>query len=141
MADAVLAGSQRPGVEILSKVPAGISVQANRERMKQVFFNFFLNSIEAAPEQALQIEVEAAPAGPEIQIDVRDNGPGIPAPIAEKIFDPFFTTKSNGTGLGLPTAAQILKAARGDIQLLPASKGAHFRLRLPSSDTLESTEA
>ena len=141
VADAVLAGSQRPGVEILSKVPATISVQANRERMKQVFFNFFLNSIEAAPERALKIEIDAVPIGPEIQIDVRDNGPGIPAHIAERIFDPFFTTKTNGTGLGLPTVAQILKAARGDIQLLPAGQGAHFRLRLPSSDTLESTEA
>jgi signal transduction histidine kinase len=67
-----------------------------------------------------------------VQVDVQDNGLGIAPAVADRIFDPFFTTKTTGTGLGLPTVAQIVKAARGEVHLMPSATGAHFRLRLPS---------
>jgi len=52
-----------------------------------------------------------------IEIRIRDNGPGIPAPLIDKIFQPFFTTKPTGygTGLGLSLAYDIVKAHGGNM--------------------------
>jgi two-component system, cell cycle sensor histidine kinase and response regulator CckA len=67
-------------------------------------------------------------------IEVRDNGPGIPADAMTKIFEPFFTTKpvGEGTGLGLATVYGIVKQADGwiDVSNVPGS-GAAFRIFLP----------
>lgn len=138
VAEAVRAGERGGRAEIELTIPNALRVMASRERLKQVFFNLFLNAVEAAPNGAVRIEVIATAEGSSAaRIDVQDNGTGIPPAVAEKIFDPFFTTKPSGTGLGLPTVAQILKAARGEIRLVPSERGAHFRLRLPTSGTLE----
>lgn len=53
-------------------------------------------------------------------IEVRGNGIGIPADIADKIFQPFFTTKptGEGTGLGLGIAYDIVHAHGGQLELL-----------------------
>ncbi|MGO7770971.1 ATP-binding protein, partial [Rhizobium ruizarguesonis] len=48
-----------------------------------------------------RIEVSAFEQAGKVVLTVRDNGPGVPAAIAERIFDPFFTTKGVGKGLGL----------------------------------------
>jgi len=54
-----------------------------------------------------------------IRWEVRDNGTGIPAEHLLAVFDPFFTTKKRGegTGLGLPVAASIVRNHGGDIAL------------------------
>jgi two-component system sensor histidine kinase PilS (NtrC family) len=135
VAEAVRAGAGKRAAFALN-IPESVRVLANRERMKQVFFNFFLNSLEASPAANVTISVDALNEANQVQVNVRDDGSGIAPQVAERIFDPFFTTKTNGTGLGLPTVAQIIKAAKGDIQLVPSNKGAHFRLRLPSSGTI-----
>lgn len=125
-------------VSIRHSLPPTLCVHANRERMKQVFFNLFLNSIEANQSGPVEIFVSAEriPEG-QIEIIVTDNGPGIPPEAAGRIFDPFFTTKSDGTGLGLATIAQIMRAAKGNIQLDQSPQGASFRLTIPASSTME----
>lgn len=69
-----------------------------------------------------------------IQIEVQDNGPGIPAEAINKIFDPFYTTKppGEGTGLGLAICFRILESYGG--RILVQSKegeGANFIIQLP----------
>ncbi|HRD46941.1 MAG TPA: response regulator, partial [Caulobacter sp.] len=67
-------------------------------------------------------------------IEVRDDGPGIPAEVLGKIFDPFFTTKAvgEGTGLGLAQVYGIVKQSDGWIHVeSPAGEGATFRIFLP----------
>lgn len=123
---------------IKNDLPANLSAHANRERMKQVFINLFINSIEANDAGPVEISVtaERTPEG-HIDILVADNGPGIPPEVAGRIFDPFFTTKKDGTGLGLATIAQIMRAAKGNIQIESATRGASFRLTVPASSTME----
>ena len=57
--------------------------------------------------------------GDDVEIRIRDNGPGIPPDIAEKIFNPFFTTKptNQGTGLGLAITSDIIREHGGTIQV------------------------
>ena len=55
----------------------------------------------------------------DVEIRIRDNGPGIPHDIIEKIFNPFFTTKptNQGTGLGLAITSDIIRQHGGTIQV------------------------
>jgi signal transduction histidine kinase len=72
--------------------------------------------------------------GDKIEINVEDNGPGIPDPIKEKIFQPFFTTKptGQGTGLGLSLSYDIVKAHGGELIVESLeSKGTRFIISLP----------
>lgn len=138
VAEAVRNSAKGQVPEISLEVPAELSIHANRERMKQVLFNLFLNSVEASSGKSVRITLRAGATGEGyVRIDVTDNGPGIPAEVMAKIFDPFFTTKSTGTGLGLATVARILKAAKSEIRVLPATQGAHFQLSIPASSTME----
>ncbi len=75
-----------------------------------------------------------------IQIQISDNGTGIPASIQERIFDPFFTTKAvgQGTGLGLAIAHQVItERHHGTLictsQTAPNPSGTIFTLTLPLS--------
>jgi signal transduction histidine kinase len=67
--------------------------------------------------------------GGRTQIDVADNGPGVPDALAGDIFLPFYTTKAKGTGVGLSLARQIVLAHRGAVSLDRAPQGgALFRI-------------
>jgi two-component system, NtrC family, sensor histidine kinase PilS len=131
-------GAGTPSLKFDIDVPASLSLHANRERIKQVFFNLFLNAKEAAEKDEVTMRIRALDSGNGvIKIDVSDDGPGIRAELAKKVFDPFFTTKKNGTGLGLSTVARIVKAAKGDIALVAGSGGAHFQISLPGSSAMD----
>lgn len=66
-------------------------------------------------------------------LEVRDNGPGIPASIRHRIFDLYFTTKTRdrGTGLGLATARALLQDAGGSLDAASDSTGSCFTVRVP----------
>jgi signal transduction histidine kinase len=73
-----------------------------------------------------------------IQIEVKDNGIGIPQYMIDKIFDPYFTTKHksnmhNGTGLGLFIAHQNIQDHQGTIEVKSeVNKGTTFIINLPT---------
>ena len=74
--------------------------------------------------------------GDMVEIQVIDDGPGIPAEVKAKIFDWFFTTKppGEGTGLGLAVSREILQAHGGNLRLEDTlGGGATFVLDLPTS--------
>jgi signal transduction histidine kinase len=68
-----------------------------------------------------------------IEIEVKDNGNGIPENLKEKIFQPFFTTKptGHGTGLGLSLTYDIIKAHGGEINVVSEEgEGTNFKISL-----------
>jgi signal transduction histidine kinase len=65
-------------------------------------------------------------------IEVKDNGPGIPAEVMARIREPLFTTKSFGTGLGVPAVEQIALQHKGKLEIASvAGHGATFSIWLP----------
>ncbi len=71
-----------------------------------------------------------------IQLEVHDNGPGLPESMRTEVFEAFFTTKEagKGTGLGLSIAGNIVHSHQGTIQFIePDHKGACVQIRLPYS--------
>ncbi|MEW6764372.1 MAG: ATP-binding protein [Pseudomonadota bacterium] len=80
------------------------------------------------------IRLDAGPLGPQRRpfIDIRDNGPGIPAELRERLFEPFFTTHEDGNGLGLFIARELADANQLTLQYHPDVRGEScFRLTFP----------
>ena len=114
--------------------------------IRQVISNLLSNSLDAV-EKGGTITVTVGPvnnngvAGVEVQ--VQDNGPGIPAENLERIFEPFFTTKQDvGTGLGLWVARGIVERHGGSIRVYQrgtdgAQRGATLSVFLPASGSVE----
>jgi two-component system nitrogen regulation sensor histidine kinase GlnL len=66
-----------------------------------------------------------------LQIEVRDDGPGLPDDIAGDVFEPFVSGRENGTGLGLALAAKIISDHDGWISVSSVPGRTVFRISLP----------
>jgi two-component system C4-dicarboxylate transport sensor histidine kinase DctB len=64
------------------------------------------------------------------RVRVSDNGPGVPAALAQTLFEPFVTSKPSGVGIGLALARKIARAHGGDLRLESEGPGASFVLEL-----------
>ena len=104
-------------------------------QIKQAALNVVRNAMQAMPGGGrLTIATEVLPDG-SVAMHVDDTGPGIPDDLRCQIFEPFFTSKPEGTGLGLPLAAHIVRDHDGEIDFGPAPGGAgtRFTIKLPAS--------
>jgi signal transduction histidine kinase len=114
--------------------PAVPRITAFGAELNQVWTNILDNAIDALGETGT-ITISTRRDGTCIEVDIADDGPGVPEQIRERIFDPFFTTKEvgRGTGLGLDTARRIVvDRHRGSLTLVaPPGGGTLFRVRLP----------
>ncbi len=69
---------------------------------------------------------------PYVEIEIADNGPGIPEDIKQKIFEPYFTTKTDGTGMGLAIVHKILLDHQGKVEIVSRGNFATVvRITLP----------
>lgn len=105
------------------EVPASIRIEGVKNQVTQVFINLIQNAIQAMEaaegNKRKLIDISAYDDGNQIEIVIRDSGPGIPNEIRNRIFDPFFTTKEvgEGTGLGLSICFRIVEAHGGTIRI------------------------
>jgi len=104
-----------PSIEFERHFDATLTpVMADRDQLRQVFWNLLLNAVQAMRHGGtLIIETRRAPDS--VEVTVRDTGPGIPANILPRLFEPFVTTKSGGTGLGLAIVRRIIEDHGGRI--------------------------
>ncbi len=107
--------------------------------LNQVWTNLLDNAIDALGEEGT-ITVTSRRDGNCAEVDIEDDGPGIPPDVLERIFDPFFTTKEvgRGTGLGLDTARRIVTDRHHGSLTVDSHPGRTvFRVRLPMDSTSE----
>jgi signal transduction histidine kinase len=121
--------------------PDNALISGNPNQLVQVFINFFQNSIDAIHMRIDEmggdpgrIDCAIESAGEGWQVEIRDNGIGIPPENLPKIFDPFFTSKDvgKGMGLGLSITYQILQAHKAIIDVASlAGEYTRFRIVFP----------
>jgi signal transduction histidine kinase len=107
-------------------------VMIDADKIKQVFFNLFLNALEMMAAGGI-LQVKARPVeGNAVHITISDSGPGIDGKHLAHIFDPYFTTRPAGTGLGLSIVHKIIEAHDGEIRAESTpGAGATFTILLP----------
>lgn len=111
-------------------------VLGDEGKLTQVLLNLLLNACQAFSKPDVErnlIQVRSWVEDQSACLEIRDNGPGVPAELQSRIFDPFFTTKpvGSGTGLGLSICQGIVKSLEGRLELVSSPKGACFQVRLP----------
>lgn len=112
-------------------VPADLILYADENLVSQVVINLLKNAIQAIgnqPDGKINIHAYCNEAE-EVWIEIKNNGPVIPAEIAEHIFIPFFTTKEGGSGIGLSISRQIMRLSGGSLILLQDDKETRFILK------------
>ena len=105
-------------IEIQTDYHDSLPIIANdQSQLQQVFMNLLNNAIDAIAKDG-RIEVVTRPQQETIEVEIRDDGPGIPKGAESKIFDPFYTTKHNGkgTGLGLSITYSIIEKMGGSLR-------------------------
>ena len=97
----------------------GLHILADENQISQVLNNLLKNSVEALSGQEKgEIILQASRNGlNQVEISVRDNGPGIPPDLINEIFVPFFTTRENGNGIGLSLSRQIMRLHGGTLKV------------------------
>ena len=105
-------------------------VNADGNRMKQVFWNFCENAVRAMKKGGtLTIGIEEL--GSDWQFTFADTGPGMSPQMVEKVFEPFQSQFEGGTGLGLAIVYQIVQAHDGKVWVRSKpGQGCTFVLRL-----------
>jgi two-component system sensor histidine kinase VicK len=113
-------------------------IHGDRGKLTQVLDNLLGNAIKFSPNGGT-ITVRAYPAGKEVQIDVIDQGIGIPADKLEKIFERFYQVDGSskrrfpGTGLGLAIVRRIVEGHNGKIWVeSEEGKGSTFSFTVPA---------
>jgi len=97
--------------------PQTLELSADPELVEQVLINLLLNALQAVEKQEdawIRLEAYLDKRG-RINIQVKDNGPGIPPENMDKIFIPFYSTKEGGSGIGLSLSRQIMHLHHGTI--------------------------
>ena len=129
---------RQAGITVVLDSPPGPALQADPERLAQVFMNIILNAVQAMPSGG-KLEIRTRNTEHGVLIEFADTGEGIAAEKLPNIFDPFYTTKERGSGLGLAVTHRIVKEHGGEITAesgtrkgLPAGRqGTTFKIWLP----------
>jgi signal transduction histidine kinase len=143
--------SRAQGVRLVLELsPAPPAVQADPDQLQQVFINLLTNALDAAPagsavrltegpDPLLPAEdrhgvIRGKAEAPLAAVHVLDEGPGMTAEELDRAFQPFFSTKrrGQGTGLGLPIVEEIVRAHRGEVEILSVpARGTEVIVRIP----------
>ncbi len=119
------------------------AIQGDLGKLQQVVLNLIMNAKDAMQDRGSgRIMISTAQHGGTVEIQIADDGSGMPPEVLRRIYDPFFTTKSTpkegqrkGTGLGLAVTYGIMQEHAGKIHVQSeVSEGTVFRLEFPAAD-------
>ncbi len=126
----------KKNIRLDKEVCAGrVEIVGDENRLKQLFLNLLLNSIDAVLDGGtVRVKLLANREDRFAEVTIADNGYGIPADIQAKIFNPFFSTKMNkkNAGLGLSICQHIAEAHEGIITFTSTpGEFTEFKVKLP----------
>ncbi len=121
--------------------PGPLAAELDLVQIEQVLLNLVRNAIDAMKQVDVdrrKLELITRRIGDDqVEVLVKDTGPGIQAENIEHLFDAFFSTKESGMGMGLPISRKIVESHNGKISATSElGKGAEFRVVLPSDPNL-----
>ena len=132
---AMRAPAEARGVRLAASLPAGeVLARANAEKLRRVLLNLIQNAIRHTPADG-SVTVRARTAADEVEVEVADDGEGIPSGESERVFEAFYRGDAargeDGAGLGLAISRAIVEAHGGKIWLERGSPGTrvHFTLK------------
>jgi PAS domain S-box-containing protein len=97
-----------------------VQVEADQERLQQVFENIYRNAIEHGGDD---VTITVGRLSPGNGFFIEDDGPGIPIDEREKVFEPGFTSAEGGTGFGLSIVRDIVQAHGWEIEVTESEEG------------------
>ncbi|AKH20373.1 sensor histidine kinase [Sedimenticola thiotaurini] len=117
-------------VALINQVPPALVMVGDKAQLRRVIGNLILNALEA---DSSKIIVSAVIRQDRVEIDITDNGTGIPEKLKSQIFKPFISsTKAGNSGLGLSIAKDVVSAHGGTISIVVSEPGRTvFSVHLP----------
>ena len=128
------------GVTLVQSVPDGLTAHADAHRLRQALANLIDNAIKYGREGGM-VEVRGRELGAQqVEVSVRDDGPGIAGEALERVFERFYRAdkararEQGGTGLGLAIVKNVVQAHGGDVRVESTpGRGTEFFIRLPAA--------
>ncbi|MBF8301659.1 MAG: zraS 3 [Acidobacteria bacterium] len=112
-----------------------VTLTADADLIRATVLNLLLNAAQAMGGHgriAIAVAITTEQRDQRCMLEIRDSGPGIPAPLREQVFEPFFTTKARGGGLGLAIARRTAELHGGALTLAcPETGGTVFTMTVP----------
>ncbi len=121
------------GVGLEVEVPKDLCSELDEGRIRRAIYNLAKNAAEAVQGKG-RVQIKAKRVDDRLQLEVSDDGPGLPPDIQERLFSPFATHgKIGGTGFGLAIVKQVVDAHGGIVEVITGAAGTTFRLILPTT--------
>jgi signal transduction histidine kinase len=123
-------------VSITAQGLDGIQVQGDPVVLHQVMLNLVLNAAQTGNGSHRRILVRTVPDGKFVNVEIHDDGPGIPEEQIQQIFQPYTSTKVAGMGLGLLSVRAGARTLNGSVRAMASDVlgGACFQLRLRADE-------
>ncbi len=124
--------AEQRGIRLISEYRAGSApLLLDPKQINRAVLNVLLNALEACPAGG-RVRVFSRLTDRACEIEIRDDGPGLPREVLDRVFDPYYTTKPGGTGLGLSVTRGIIEEHGGNIEITSMTgQGCQVLISLP----------
>ncbi len=124
--------AEQRGIRLISEYRAGSApLLLDPKQLNRAVLNVLLNALEACPAGG-RVRVFSRLTDRACEIEIRDDGPGLPREVLDRVFDPYYTTKPGGTGLGLSVTRGIIEEHGGNIEIASTpGQGCQVLVSLP----------